>query len=238
MLADGSTPRALGQLSAGVLQEGHSRSAILDFILDQLPRWRDRADRPQGTSETVLTSQLCAHLNSVTRRAPGFDCLQFRTEEADEVEPSRKIDLVAAPATDVLIVQGRSYSDFQTILPIECKRLPIPPDKSRDEREYVTSKVGVGGGIQRFKEGKHGAAHERAALIAYVQAHTFDHWFVAISGWIRDLHQSGNPGWSPAEGLVSQLQDSVAGIAVYESVHRRVNLPAIRLRHLWVKMTA
>lgn len=165
MLADGSTSHALGQLASGVLAEGRSRAAILDFIQDQLPRWRDRPDRPQRTNETALTSQLCAHLNSATRKTPGWDCLQFRVEEADEVQASRKVDLVVAAAGDTLIVQGRGYSDFETILPIECKRLPIPSGAGRDEREYVVTRKGVGGGIQRYKEGKHGAAHVRAALI-------------------------------------------------------------------------
>lgn len=144
---------------------------------------------------------------------------------------------MAAAAGDALIVQGRSYSDFETILPIECKRLPIPTGAGRDEREYVVTRVGVGGGIQRYKEGKHGAAHVRAGLIAYVQEQSFDHWLALIGGWIRDLHTSGSPGWSLADELVTQGQDSATGIAVYESVHSRSSLPSIHLRHLWVRMT-
>lgn len=237
MLADGSTSRTTGQSASGIIAEGRSRTAILDFILDQLPRWRDRPDRPPRTSETTLTSQLCAHLNSAARNTPGWDCLQFRVEETDETQASRKIDLVAAAAGDALIVQGRSYTDFETILPVECKRLPTPAGAGRDEREYVVTHTGVGGGIQRYKEGKHGAAHERAALIAYVQEQSFDHWLTLIGGWIRDLYSAGRPGWSSADALVCQEHDNVVGIATHESVHSRLNLPAIHLRHLWVRMT-
>jgi hypothetical protein len=227
----------LGQLASGVLAEGRSRAAILDFILDQLPRWRDRSDRPPCANEAKLTSQLCAHLNSAARKTSGWDCLQFRVEEADETQGSRKYDLVVAAVGGALIVQGRSYSDFETILPVECKRLPTPAVKGRDEREYVATRVGVRGGIQRYKEGKHGAAHVRAALIAYVQEQSFDHWLALIGGWIRDLYTAGNPGWSSADALVTQWQDPVSGIAVHESVHSRKELPAIHLRHLWVSMT-
>jgi hypothetical protein len=237
MLADGTISHASGQLDSGVLAEGRSRAAILDFILGQLPRWRDRPDRPLCTNETKLTSQLCAHLNSAARKASGWDCLQFRVEEADEMQGSRKYDLVVAPAGNDLIVQGRSYSDFETILPIECKRLPTPAEKGRDEREYVATRVGVRGGIQRYKEGKHGAAHVRAALIAYVQEQSFNHWLDLIGSWIRDLYTADSPGWSPADALVTQWQDPVAGIAVHESVHSRKELPVIHLRHLWVRMT-
>jgi len=239
MLADESTSRPLGQLAPGVLVKGCSRAAILDFILDQLPLWRDRLDRTERsphTKETTLTSRLCAHLNSASRKAPHWDCLQFRVEEEDETHPSRKIDLAAAAVGDALIVEGRSYNDFEMILPIECKRLPTPNGAKRDEREYVITRIGVRGGIQRYKEGMHGAAHVHAGMIAYVQQQNFDYWFSRIRGWIQDLYTTGSPGWSPADALVAQKQDSVAGIAVYESEHSRVGRSAIHLRHLWVRM--
>lgn len=237
MLADRPTLTTLGKLASGVLTKGRSRIAILDFILSQLPTWRDRSDRPALTGETRLTSQLCAHLNSAARKAPGWDSFQFKVEEADETSASRKIDLVVAACGDELIVEGRSYTDFETILPIECKRLPIPSDNDRDEREYVITAKGVGGGIQRYKEGKHGAKHMRAALIAYVQEHNFDYWFNRIEGWIRELHIAGNAGWSPADELTKHMLDNDAGIAVHESVHTRgEELPEIQLRHMWVKM--
>jgi hypothetical protein len=237
MLADVYSTNALGQLAQGVLAEGRSRASILNFIQEQLPRWRDRPDRPPRTNETALTSQLCAHLNSATRKAPGWDCLQFRVEETDETQASRKIDLVAAAAGDSLLVQGRSYSDFETILPIECKRLPIPVGNKREECEYVATHRGAAGGIQRYKEGKHGASHDRAALIAYVQEHDFDFWFAQIGEWILDMHNAGIPGWSPTDALVGDGQDLVNGIAAHESVHNRGSLPAIHLRHLWVNMS-
>jgi hypothetical protein len=237
MLADGSTSRALGHLAPGVIAEGRSRIAILDFIFEQLPRWRDRPERPPKTNETELTSQLCAHLNSAARKTPGWDCLQFRVEEADETHSSRKVDLIAAPAGDALMVQGRSYCDFETILPIECKRLPTPAGAGRDEREYVVTGTGIRGGIQRYKEGKHGAAHTSAALIGYVQEQSFDHWLTVIGGWIRDLYSAGTPGWSVADALASKERDDDVGAAVHESVHSRIGLPAIHLRHLWIRMT-
>jgi len=236
MIADGSTSGAYGKLAAGIVDEGRSRSAILDFIQDQLPRWRDRPDRRRRSGETALTSDLCAHLNSAARRSPGWDCLQFRQEQADEANANRKIDLIAAAAGDALLVEGRCYSDFDTILPIECKRLPIPPSNKRDEREYVITEGGCQGGIQRYKEGQHGAAHERAALIAYVQKQGFEYWLELIGTWINELCRNRRPGWSLADALTAISQDDVVGIAVHESVHARDNLPDIHMRHMWVRM--
>ena len=238
MLADGSNFRPTGKLAAGVLNAGHSRAIILDFVASQLPVWRDRAERPARTSETMLTSQLCAHLNSAARKMPGFDCLQFRVEEADETEISRKIDLIAAPAGDALIVEGRSYVDFDPIVPIECKRLPIPSGAGRDAREYVVTCTGIGGGIQRYKAAKHGAAHTQAGLIGYVQADTLEHWFDQIQAWISELYAAATPGWSLEDLLVKHAADIAAGTANHRSVHSRIDLPDIHIRHMWIKMDA
>ena len=63
--------RQIGALDRDVQQPATFRHALIDFIADELPRWRDRPDRRVETSETVLTSQLCAHLNSVARHSDG-----------------------------------------------------------------------------------------------------------------------------------------------------------------------
>lgn len=236
MLADLPQSTSFGRLAEEVLGAGRSRIAILDFILGQLPLWRDRADRPPRTNETSLTSQLCAHLNSTVRHSAGWDCLQFRPEESDEVQLSRKVDLAIAAAGDALLVEGRHYSDFETILPIECKRLPTPAGTGRDPREYVITAKGANGGIQRYKEGVHGAAHTQAALIAYVQDKDLEHWLTQVQRWIRDLHAARVPGWSLADLLSGHIFDASRGVAVHQSVHARKSLPAVHLRHMWVLM--
>jgi hypothetical protein len=154
-----------GTLSSDVQKPATFRHELLDFITAELPRWRDRVDRRDETSETILTSQLCAHLNSAARRAAGWDILQFRVEEPDEKRKGRKIDLVPSPCGAAICVEGRRHTDFDSLMPIECKRLPIPKGEDRDEREYVFSSSSSTGGIQRFKAGHHGAAHTFGAMI-------------------------------------------------------------------------
>ena len=163
---------------------------VLAFIADNLPQWRDRDERAAETFEAALTSQLCAHLNSTARLSRGWDILQFRTEEPDESMRGRRIDLVAAPSGTVLRVEGRSYTDFDALLPVECKRLPTPSESRRDEREYVFSKYGSKGGIQRFKEGSHGAAHSVGAMVGFVQSDTVEVWKGTVARWIRGLAES------------------------------------------------
>jgi hypothetical protein len=239
MLADFEHPaQGCGSLGKHVHLPATSLHQLLAFITDELPRWRDRPDRKREASETVLSSQLCAHLNSAVRRSKGWDFLQFRAEEPDESTKGRKTDLVPAPCDTTVWVEGRRHTDFDPLLPIECKRLPTPNDKKRDEREYVYSRFASIGGIQRFKEGHHGAIHKLGAMIAYVQEETCAFWDIRIVEWINGLIGAGQSGWTAKDLLRMEQFDSVRMLAVLSSSHMRAkNLPEIELRHLWVQMT-
>jgi hypothetical protein len=227
-----------GSLGAEVHLPAASLFAILDFVADELPRWRDRPDRPQEQSETALSSQLCAHLNSVARHSEGWDILQFRTEVPDEQQKGRKIDLTPTPCDATLCIEGRSYTDFDMLLPIECKRLPTPKDSDRDEWEYVIHRGGSTGGIQRFKEGNHGAVHRVGGMIGYLQADSTSAWSTRIGSWISELAKNGEPGWSADDLLQPDRDDSSNRVATFRSSHERKNeLPRIELRHIWISMS-
>ena len=238
MLADlqDTIPQS-GYLNKEVHLLATSRYELLNFIAGELPRWRDRGDRKVETAETALTSQLCAHLNSAARHSTGWDFLQFRIEEPDEQNKGRKIDLVPAPCAATVWIEGRRHTDFDTILPIECKRLPTPIGKDRDEREYVINRQASTGGIQRFKAGHHGATYGLAAMIAYVQKETTMFWSKHVAKWIKELVEAGEPGWGTGDFLRLEQNNEEQGMAVYRSLHARDNdLGEIELRHLWLQM--
>ena len=171
------------------------------------------------------------------RLSDGWSRVQFRTEVRDEVRHERKLDLAPKPCGAVIVIEGRRHTQFNTLLPIECKRLPTPREKDRDEREYVTTATGSTGGMQRFKFGHHGAAHRDAAMIAYVQDQTFSHWLAQVNGWIRDLSSESDSEWSIMDALQPLKDDPTVGVCTLHSHHkRRGGLEEIALRHLWVKM--
>jgi hypothetical protein len=236
MLADRPISDPVGALAGGVLYPSQSKRAILDFIYGELPVWRDRADRPVVQAETKLTAQLCAHLNSAARRRRGWDTYQFRVEEPDEVKGSRNYDLIASPAGETIVIEGRAYADFDVIMPLECKRLPTPLGGERDEREYVITNKGTTGGIQRFKQGLHASTHSQAAMIAYVQEKTLDHWFAEVQKWIRELSERGEHDWSAADSLRNEAVDVSARTAIHVSDHSRTKLSPLRITHLWIAM--
>lgn len=238
MLADFSDRHVqVGLFGQDVHLPSASLGELIEFIAGELPHWRDHSDRSKQTSETTLTSQLCGHLNTAARHSAGWDILQFRVEEPDEQQKGRKIDLIASPCGPTIWIDGRRCTQFDTLLPIECKRLPTPKGKDRDEREYLINRKATTGGIQRFKAGNHGAAHALAAMIGYVQMETPQVWHGRLNAWIADLDAAKHPGWSLRDLICSESTIGAPGLFMYRSQHARAGgLPEIDLRHLWIEM--
>jgi hypothetical protein len=226
-----------GSLGTTVHMAATQLHALLDFIAAELPLWRDHPDRPTVTSERDLTSQLCSHLTSACRRTQGWDFLQFRTELPDEAKKSRSIDLAPVPCDAAVWVGGRCHTQFDMLLPIECKRLPTPPGSKREEREYVITERSTTGGMQRFKAGYHGAVHRLGAMIGYVQQETASIWHGRVTTWIEDLVTNKISGWSKDDLVHFDAESKATGVTTYNSTHAREHdLPDIGLRHLWIAM--
>jgi hypothetical protein len=237
MLADlaDRTPSA-GTLGAGTLSPGLSLRRLVEFVADQLPRWRGHPERPPADSEAHLNAQLCSYLNGAARRS-ALDAIQFCAETPDESQRGRRLDLAVRPCGTTLRVEGRRYTEFETLLPIECKRLPTPHvDGRRDEREYVVGvEATTAGGIQRFKLGAHAAAHPLAVLIGYIQAGTPDHWRGTINRWLADLAEADSL-WQ--DERLDPLPPTTGEVARHISVHRRdaASTATIELQHLWIDL--
>lgn len=226
--------KVAGRLSDDLHLPTEWRASLVAFIADTLPSWRDDPLRPTAIAETVLTAQLCALLNSVSRKSRGWDYLQFRMEEPDEVVRGRAIDLVAAPLGQLIWIDGRRYSQYEPLLPLECKRLPTPAGRERDEREYLHSRHGSRGGVQRFKAGDHAAAHAQAAIIAYLQTDDIPTWYARIGQWIVDL-SSENANWTGNDQLTLDIHDPERGLARLSSNHvRDRGLSGIAIDHIWI----
>ena len=227
----------VGTFESTLQLPGEWLSSLIAFIYGVIPNWRDDPHRPVETGETILTSQLCAYLNGRTRHSQGWDFLQFKREEPDETDARRAIDLTVAPSGTVLWLEGRRYSEYQTLLPIECKRLPTPSGTKRDEREYLHSKFTTTGGVQRFKAGHHAAAHTRAAMIGYIQSEDIAFWEQQLDQWVETLASEARTGWSVNDKLVLDDHDIAIRIALLRSTHiRRDTLKPITLDHIWIEM--
>lgn len=224
----------IGQPDEKLLEEEAFHHAIIDFIERELPTWRDRKDRPSAEDEPLLNETLCDHLDCAARHS--FDSIRFTHEPIQS--PGRAADLAVKPGKQI-VVEGVSYSVFEQLLPIECKRLPTPPDKRRSDCEYVHGLPGHRtGAIERFKHGLHGPKNQRALIIAYVQDETFGHWLAHINNRLKRLaNENADEGlWNPVE----VLSDAVPDLGKFESMHRRLqqkcSTTSIHIEHLWLRM--
>lgn len=238
MLADypDITPSA-GRLDYEIHMPSSAKLEILGFIAAELPLWRDHPDRNTAVvAENRLTEYLCDHLNSAAYYS-NLSHVQFRSETADETCVGRRVDLTVKPRAATIFIEGRRHSQFDSLFPIECKRLPTPKGPTRDSREYVITDPGTTGGMQRFKFGLHGATHKFAAMIAYVQESTFSSCLDEVNGFIRDLASKPNSAWYVSEVLHPVDENTKGGISTFKSELIRVpTLDNLYLRHLWIQM--
>lgn len=227
--------------AGGVLKElrldGSFKTNLIRFIALHLQRWRDEEHPNAESAETNLTSGLSAYLTSRARLADGWDSIQFRNEVPDENAKNRTIDLAPSPCAALIWIEERRHSDQDIIFPIECKRLPTPPRKDRDEREYVISRTNSTGGIQRFKAGHHGSAHNFAAMIAYIQNGSVTDWQSQINQWIEELVTFQVEGWNISDQILPVPPLSELDVSIFKSNHSRLSgLSEIELHHLWIKI--
>jgi len=240
MIADELRPTpSFGVPDATVLQADAFHREIVEFIERELPVWRDRPNRPQLMDEPNLNQTLCLRLNSASRRQ-SFDAVQFLQEPLQS--SARRGDIGVMPL-GMIIVEGRTYDDFEQLLPIECKRAPTPPDIRRGDVEYVHGLAGHRtGAIERFKHGLHGPTNRRALIIAYVQEESFDHWLAIINARLALLSKNGTDEglWRPAEALFGDASNQGADVQKLTSKHRRLVPPSssstIDMEHLWLRM--
>ncbi|OHB56580.1 MAG: hypothetical protein A2173_01825 [Planctomycetes bacterium RBG_13_44_8b] len=226
----------IGKITAGIKLR-MLQLAIINFVLQQLPYWRDDPDRADEKSERLLNSQLSKYLNSPNIHNI-FPMICFSHEEPQY--GSRDIDIAAIPS-EKFIIEAKEYSKYDTVLVFECKRLPAP--EVEREKEYVAGNDPrkISGGIQRFKLGFHGDKHDLAAIIGYVQDKTCHYWQDKINEWILELVKKpigDGCNWNPNEILSMIKENMSAGVTYYLSSHNRTSKAnsKIELHHLWVVM--
>lgn len=225
-----------GKITSG-LAPGTLISKTIDFVQEQLPFWRDDPNRPDEQSENKLNLYLCKFLDVKARNE--FPSIRFDHEEYQV--GLRATDISASPITEITI-GAILYTIYDPVIVFECKRLPAPtPDR---EKEYVTGGIkNTSGGIQRFKLGLHGAEHDIAVMIGYLQKGSANCWRDKINKWIIELSTGTLKdvcAWDKSEMLEKLEVDSSKGVANCRSTHSRtggVKSDKILICHLWIKMS-
>lgn len=232
-------PFLVSEPSRGRISEGPEITLVertVEFVLSELPRWRDDPDREREDAEERLNAQLCKYLNAVASER--FPMVMFHHEEKQT--GTRRVDVSALPKERGFVGQT-FHTIYDPFLVFEGKRLPTPA-RNR-EREYVTGGSDKSGGIQRFKLALHGALQTTGVMVGYIQRSDSEDWLSLINQWIRDLAAGAgesDENWSDDEQLIDFSKYASLRIARASSEHVRSTAAVssrIKLRHLWVKMS-
>jgi hypothetical protein len=228
-------PLSIGKITSGI-PKGTLVNKIIQFIYEQLPKWREDLNRPKDLSENRLNSQLAKFLDS--RARDEFSVIQFTHQEQQTGHASSDISVGFSEST---VLEARLYSIYEPVLVLEGKRLTAP--SSYREREYLIGRdTNKSGGIQRFKLGIHGATLDVAAIIGYVQNNSTKYWHNTINDWISELcnvYQSDGCTWENTELLQDLVENHATGTAICHSKHTRngaVISKNIHIHHLWILM--
>jgi hypothetical protein len=169
------------------------------------------------------------------------DLADFLDDKQESLKQDRNISFrftnQSRKKTDIGVKLGRGYTaqNRNPFCWIEAKRLPTPNrGKNRDEREYVIvekENFDVGGGIQRFKEGKHAPDLDYSIMIGYIQDNnTVDYWLSKINTWIKNID---NKFWTNEDCLSRYVSEKCER---FISTHSRKSETPITLHHYWIKL--
>lgn len=210
---------------SGRLSKGPSQAfidAIISFVYNSLPGWRDDLSRTECDNENQLNESLSTYLNDKSANTGMF----LFTHESGQ-NGRRKVDLAA---------KGRGINRYKTYAVFEGKRLPAPD--VRRKREYVKGTNRISGGIERFKTGDHGGDCHTSAIIGYIEDGTPAEWLANINQWISELATDSSASLWTQQDLLNEISYKATEKAAFtNSIHRRNAGTTIKLYHLWIEMS-
>jgi hypothetical protein len=222
----------------------------LPLCIRYLPGIADGSIQRKGEKE--LAASLCKRLQAIACEKKVL--FTFFNEDPDIGKGARTDDMSVLPFVGMayLKIGAHYYNCEDQLYIIEAKRLPTPSRVGQGDRsrEYVVSdwnnrnspRKSRTGGIERFKEGLHGGAFGRSAMVAFIQRESADLWLARVNSWIKEL--VANPischraRWNTDDLLISVPCQSVStGVSVLCSKHLRSNGTSyIALRHYWLML--
>jgi hypothetical protein len=207
----------------------HVRAVLIEF--------KPKSDE----NENAMTNKLCKALEF--KKPPEYPYFFHHQNIEDEKENT---------STDFAVFGTFAYAqetgledadDAPALIKFEAKRLSSAIPKKR-EKEYVIGEyensvqTKNSGGIERFKNERHGKDVSNAGIIAYVQSDTFSYWLTKINGWISN--EITNPhdarlNWVDADFL--SLSQVFKDVSEYSSISKRLSGRTIVLKHFWINAT-
>ena len=237
MLADIYKSMASGKLEVPEIDS--PIIAVVDFVERILITFSDKYTNSKIKIEKGLTQKL-VHMLSIHALREYYP-FRFDKEymEIPERGDSPQVDIGTITTLEEGIVIGsKTYTD-ESFFSLEAKRLGNLGKKRSKEYligRYENEKYIHCGGVERFKQGKHGRNLKYGAIIGYVQEHDFIYWYGSINSWIDDLIQKNL--YSPVPWL---LKDKLKKDYIRSTTAKFISITSrknnfITLFHLWARL--
>lgn len=227
MICDRSNNNPIGNSTIPIRPLIDSLLKFIDTYLPLFPNALKRNDiNSENEVEKLLNQYLIDFFNGYSHNfSPYLQC-KFIFRKDDENRGTRYKPDIGVTIWNNLCKNIQPQSFFQ----IECKRLPIPNvSSSRSEKEYVIGMVENTGGIERFKNKKHGEYLEESSLIGFIQNGTIKDWDTQINKWIKVEVDNQNANWTNDDYLTTISNSTV--LNRYISVCEREGMKAITIHH-------
>jgi len=121
--------------------------------------------------------------------------------------------------------------EYMPLFVVESKRLPVPNNIKKREKEYVLGNAN-NGGIERFKKEIHGKHFYNCGMIGFVEKFTSSYWLNMINTWIRNIAEI-DPDWNDDEQL-ELLEDTDDYCHLMSIVRRKITGKNVLLYHWWI----
>lgn len=212
---------------------------IVNKIFEYIAMTLSALEAKKDENENTITNRLCKCLNI---QKPDEYSFYFHHQNIENTREGTSTDFAVFGTTAYAQDYNIWSDDYPALVKFEAKRLSSKLTKKR-KQEYVCGeyeekkRVRNSGGIERFKNGRHGKDVAYAGLIGYIQTDSSAFWFRKVNEWIQEQIKSASDSklvWEKEDLLV---QDYAKGaLSCYSSVSVRLNGDKINLKHFWIDL--
>lgn len=208
---------------------------IYDYLLPVLLGLKAKKEE----NENAITNRLCKDLNA---KKPSEFPFYFHHQNLEDDKENTSTDFAVFGTYAYALERGAE--DDLSLIKFEAKRLNSMLPKRR-KKEYAHGEYKGGrclknsGGIERFKNGRHGKDVSNAGIIGYIQTDSVSYWFKEVNNWVKGQIRKASDSklvWQKSDLLVKEQQNGT--LSVYSSVSPRIYGDNISLRHFWIDFSS
>lgn len=191
-------------------------------------------------NENTITNRLCKTLSS---KKPSEYPFYFHHQNSESGKENTSTDFAVFGTFAYAQENSIEDDDSPSLIKFEAKRLDSGLPTHR-KKEYVCGEYVNGeclknsGGIERFKNGRHGKDVAHAGIIGYIQTDSPALWHEKVNSWVEEqIQRASDSGliWQEADMLT--LINQKTPLSIYSSVAHRIYGDRINLKHFWIDIS-